>query len=357
MQAVRVIGFRLIALMLAVVTLLAAVATADAAGASSAAERRRQAFAAVKSWGIHLRYMDKQQIAASPFDLVVVDYAPYRHLTFEFPYERAEVMEMQKKPDGSRRLVLAYLSIGEVEDYRSYWRREWDVAANRPAWIGNENPKWPGNYPARFWNPDWQKLLFGTPKSYLDRILDAGFDGVYLDRADVFEELKPERPSAEADMTRLIEKLSRYARAEEPQFLIVLQNAEELLEKRAVRSSIDGFAKEDLVFGAEAQEQANPADMVAHSMKLLRRAKRSGLPILVLEYLNDPAKTAEARRRIVSEGFLPHFAERSLNYLTMRAPDEPGDWGPPPLPRKPVFNDGVISERQRAPQPEGIAPR
>lgn len=291
--------------------------------APTAAELRRKAFAAVKSWGIHLRYMDKRQIAASPFDLVVVDYAPYRHLTFEFPYERADVAEMQKKPDGSRRLVLAYLSIGEAEDYRYYWRRrEWADPAARPAWVGPENPKWPGNYPARFWLPEWQSVLLGQPSSYLDRIVAAGFDGVYLDRADAYEEWTQENPRAEADMTTLIGRISAHARRANPEFLIVLQNAEQLLAKRPVRTAIDGFAKEDLVFGAEAEEQANARTMVDYSLGLLRQGRRSGLPILVLEYLADPAKAAEARRRITAEGFLPHFAERTLNRLTMVGPDE-----------------------------------
>ena len=32
---------------------------------------------------------------------------------------------MQRKPDGSRRLVFGYLSVGEAEDYRWYWPRAW----------------------------------------------------------------------------------------------------------------------------------------------------------------------------------------------------------------------------------------
>ncbi len=55
------------------------------------------------------------------------------------------------------RKVLAYLSIGEAENYRAYWRREWD--ANRdgkpdqkaPAWLCAENPEWKGNYRVKYW--------------------------------------------------------------------------------------------------------------------------------------------------------------------------------------------------------------
>lgn len=290
-------------------------------GARSAADQRRQALAAVTSWGINLRWMDKRQIAGSAFDLVVVDYAQFRHLTFEFPFERHEVAEMQARPDGRRRLVLAYLSIGEAEDYRYYWNKAWDEGT-RPAWVGPENPKWPGNFPARFWLPDWQRLIATGPSSYLDRIVAAGFDGVYLDRADAYEEWSKERPGAEAEMADFIARIAAHARKANPEFLVVLQNAEELLTRAKVRSSIDAIAKEDLIYGATGEEEPNPPDMIEHSLRLLRRARGAGLPVLVLEYLADPAKVADARRKIAAERFLPHFAERSLNRLTVTAPDE-----------------------------------
>ena len=35
--------------------------------------------------------------------------------------------------------------------------------------------------------------LFGSAVAYLDQILAAGFDGVYLDKLDLFEELAAER--------------------------------------------------------------------------------------------------------------------------------------------------------------------
>jgi len=39
----------------------------------------------------------------------------------------------------------------------------------------------------RYWDADWQALIYGHSGAYLDRILSAGFDGVYLDIIDGFE--------------------------------------------------------------------------------------------------------------------------------------------------------------------------
>jgi cysteinyl-tRNA synthetase len=101
---------------------------------------------------------------------------------------REQVQSLQKKPSGRGRLVLAYLSIGEAEEYRYYWRSEWK--RRPPQFLERENPEWKGNYKVRYWMDEWQEIICGKAdgglfdKSYLKRIIDAGFDGVYLDILD-----------------------------------------------------------------------------------------------------------------------------------------------------------------------------
>jgi cysteinyl-tRNA synthetase len=50
-----------------------------------------------------------------------------------------------------------------------------------------ENPDWPGNYKVKYWETDWQNIIYKNSDSYLNKILTAGFDGVYLDIIDAFE--------------------------------------------------------------------------------------------------------------------------------------------------------------------------
>ena len=59
---------------------------------------------------------------------------------------------LKTKKNGGKRLLICYMSIGEAEDYRWYW----------------------------------QEIIYGTD-GYLSKILNAGFDGVYLDIIDAFE--------------------------------------------------------------------------------------------------------------------------------------------------------------------------
>ena len=101
------------------------------------------------------------------------------------PLTAGEVDSLITKKGGGSRLVIAYMSIGEAEDYRYYWRSEW--ATDPPEWLEEENPNWPGNYKVRYWDESWQAIILGSDGSYLKKILDAEFDGVYLDIIDAFE--------------------------------------------------------------------------------------------------------------------------------------------------------------------------
>lgn len=121
-----------------------------------------------------------EAIRATNYDLIIIDLFYDNDML-----SPDEVESLKTKQNGGRRLVIAYMSIGEAEDYRYYWQSDWSTAP--PSWLAEENPDWPGNYKVQYWNPQWQALIYGDSTAYLDRIITAGFDGVYLDIIDAFE--------------------------------------------------------------------------------------------------------------------------------------------------------------------------
>ena len=94
------------------------------------------------------------------------------------------------------RTVIAYLSVGEAETYRSYWDPTWKETP--PPWLAEENPDWEGNIKVHYWDPAWQKIIFGSPDAALDQILAAGFDGVYLDIVDAYGYFEAKRNVSDA---------------------------------------------------------------------------------------------------------------------------------------------------------------
>ncbi|MFM9942849.1 MAG: MJ1477/TM1410 family putative glycoside hydrolase [Hyphomicrobiaceae bacterium] len=283
------------------------------------------ALANVKSWGYQLQHLKLDKAAASPYDLLVIDYA--RDGSDDTALKPAELDRLKRKPDGSRRLVIAYLSIGEAESYRFYWQNTWKK--QKPAWLLGENPEWEENYSVCFWDPGWQQLMCGNPQAYLDRIIAQGFDGIYLDKCDVTEDLKrhfkaaaKSRPDLDADMVAFVQRLSAYAKAKRPGFVIIMQNAEPLLERPALRAAVDAMGKEELLFGLDSPERPNTKGEIAYSRDLLDLMKDEGKPILMVEYLDNPAKIRAAAAEAKRLGYVLYVApkDRELDRLTAAPP-------------------------------------
>lgn len=119
-------------------------------------------------------------VAATNYDLVIMD------LFFKdgSAFTTAEIDELHTKANGRRRLLISYLNIGEVEDSRFYWENDW--RKGRPVFIGNKDKDKKGSYKAHYWDLNWQDVIYRGENSYLRRVLTAGFDGIYLDKVDVF---------------------------------------------------------------------------------------------------------------------------------------------------------------------------
>jgi len=120
-------------------------------------------------------------VGNADYDVLIID------LFYEGtePLTKSEIDALKEKSGGASRLVIAYMSIGEAEDYRYYWDGDWMKTA--PSWLAGENPDWQGNYKVRYWDETWQEIIYGNDNSYLKKIIDAGFDGVYLDIIDAYE--------------------------------------------------------------------------------------------------------------------------------------------------------------------------
>ncbi|NVK85852.1 MAG: endo alpha-1,4 polygalactosaminidase [Cytophagia bacterium] len=119
-------------------------------------------------------------VNSTNYDAIIMD------LFFEdADFSASEIESLKTKQNGGKRLILAYMSIGEAEEYRYYWQNNWSVG--NPSWIKAENPDWQGNYKVEYWNTTWQSIIYGNDNSYLKKIINAGFNGVYLDIIDAFE--------------------------------------------------------------------------------------------------------------------------------------------------------------------------
>jgi cysteinyl-tRNA synthetase, unknown class len=255
-----------------------------------------------KSWGYQLQDADPRKIAKSKYGLVVIDYEQDGPRSFT----SAEIKLMKAK--GATKLV-SYVSIGEAEDYRDYWKKGW--SSKPPAWLERENPDWEGNYKVRYWQKDWQKLTIDRIKE----VARAGYDGAYLDIIDAYEYFASMRASAAKDMVNFVAKIAAAARKINPEFLIIPQNGEGLLKYGKYLSMIDGIGKEDLFYGLAGDGVRNEKDEIAYSRKFLDKATKAGKFVLSVEYLSDKAAVSTYLKDVAKTDYVPYVGPRDLDRI------------------------------------------
>lgn len=113
------------------------------------------------------------------YDVVLID-AFYGDALFT----NAEINSLKTKLNGGKRLVLSYISVGSAEKYRYYWKDDWKV--NSPKWLAKPYDGYEDEVWVKYWKKDWQEIIYGNDDSYAKKILDAGFDGAYLDNVEAY---------------------------------------------------------------------------------------------------------------------------------------------------------------------------
>jgi cysteinyl-tRNA synthetase, unknown class len=290
------------------------------------------AFSAVDDFAYQLQGLDLAQAGASAFDLIITDYS--LDGTEDTRLSAGQVSALQSSPGGPKR-VLAYMSIGEAEDYRWYWQTAWDANADgtpdagAPSWLGPSNPDWPGNYKVRYWDPAWQAVIFGSATSYLDKIIAAGFDGVYLDIVDAYEYWGPggdsglDRASAEEEMVAFVETLAHYARVTKghADSGVFPQNGDGLAAHPDYVATVTGIGREDLWYMDNAPQPTEETDAALANLDIFRAA---GKLVLVTDYVTQSALIDDLYAKAHAKGYVPYATVRDLDALTVNvghAPD------------------------------------
>jgi cysteinyl-tRNA synthetase len=247
-----------------------------AAGAGQRAD-----LSSANSWCIWLQAPSIGALAESPYDVVVIDYSYDGSAAGEFSHD--DIAELR----AAGKTVLAYFSIGEAEDYRFYWKSSW--RPGKPNYIADENPDWPGNYAVKYWTAGWWNDAL---EPYLDRILDAGFDGVYLDKVDAYwwwyDVGGVNYRTAANRMVQLVEKVASYARSRAGEgFVVCPQNGLAILDdaSAACRSrylaAIDAVGCESLFWNYWSEEDQE------YRLAKLAQFNDAGKRAFLIEYIED----------------------------------------------------------------------
>ncbi len=311
----------------------------------------------VRTWAYQIQHLEKDgaidALAASRYDLLVLE--PTRTNKEEAGFDTKK-MVARLKEGARRRLVVAYIDIGEAEDYRWYWSwsKEWKKGEPRPAdwpaFIATHDPDgWAGSYPVAFWDEAWKDLVIHGKKrpaaaerdfsSVLDEVIRDGFDGVYLDWVEAWENEEVVAAAKKAgkdpgkEMVAFIGEIRDAGRARNPNFLVIQQNAASLVRARPeLLKVVDAIAQEDVWYTGDAEvdwedrkgyDKKQEADFTKGVIDSLGEFKKGGKPVFTIDYAVKHAKEVYAKSRDL--GFIPYCSRTSLQKLTTTPPPEPAE--------------------------------
>ena len=283
-----------------------------------------------------------EALAASDYPLLVIE------PTYTMPDERdfdieAALQRLHTRPDGERRLVLAYINIGQAEEYRDYWQADWraptSTAKGNPDFIISLDPDgWSENYPVAYWDSRWQALWLGEDGQVAE-LARVGFDGVYLDWVGGYEEdpvvQEAQRTGVDAprEMVDFIARIRAAGRAIDSDFLIVAQNAPYLIDEVPEYGRvIDALAVESTWFGGVSGRGWNrpgAGDIsntyteeysTAGLLTQYRKYQELGLPVLSVDYCRNMENARQVYRDARAAGLVPLVTRIPLSQLTETPP-------------------------------------
>jgi cysteinyl-tRNA synthetase len=291
----------------------------------------------VRSWAIQLQGLERpgsvDRLGAARVDMIVIEATRTVRGLEDFP-TRTVVKRLKR-----RKLCLAYVNVGQAEDYRTYWGPDWEAPGEKrpgsPDFILTVDPDgWEGNYPVAYWEPRWRTVLWGSPGALVDQAVADGFDGVYLDWILGYEEpavvAAAERDGVDPAraMAELVRELRRYARRLRPGFLVVASNGAGLVDRvPEFVGWVDGISQESLSFGGRAGAEwddpgagdvATPAtgDWSTQTLAAsLSRVRARGVPVFTLDYAVSEANARAAIERSAALGFVPAVSRAPLDRL------------------------------------------
>lgn len=237
---------------------------------------------------------DEKAEAFSDFDLVVL----------ESSYSKI-VASLKKE----KKIVLAYLSFGEVNSSREYFS-----VMKEKGLILENNPNWPDAFLVDIRKSEWVSFVL---KTLIPAILDKGFDGIFIDTVDSSMEKERMNPREFRGMMDSAVAMIEKTRKEYPNIKIMLNRAYGIVSD--VARCIDYILGESISNTYDFSTRKYlpvQKDVHAHQLKILSEVKERnpGIQVMTLDYCDD--KDHSRRREIYREqeknGFIPYVTTIDL---------------------------------------------
>lgn len=233
------------------------------------------------SWAYYLKDPVLLAIETAPFSLFVIDVENENTV-----FTKKQISKLQKT-----KKVFAYLSLGDAEDYRSYWKPLWNQ--KKPKWLGNEHPLWKGNFSVQdLLNKEWLEIT----KQQLDNVISVGYDGIVISGLGL------------PDSNKFLTKIQEYLKSKKSSLKVYVQDY-----IYADSKLIDGVVKQGLIYNIDGSS----SKATQQELKELLKYKNEKKEILVVEYVTGE-KWEQAKKIIQKYEFSGYSGPLELNVIRFK---------------------------------------
>ena len=186
-------------------------------------------------------------------------------------FTKADITKLKK----AGKTVYTYLSIGSLEDYRSYYKAYKHLAISK--YDGWEGEEW-----VDVSDKSWQKLMLKRAKEFKNK----GVDGFFIDNADVYYEYK--KPKIYKGLVKILTDIRKLNTK-----LIINGGdvfvSKYLKENKDLKKIADGVNQEG-VFTTLVEDKKKGEEITRYYLNYLKKLSKKGIHIYLTEYIVEDNK-------------------------------------------------------------------
>ena len=198
--------------------------------------------------------------------------------------------------------VYAYVSIGEVEKDRPWFKRM------KKEWLIGHNSVWKAEI-VDLADPKYRRFMI---ENVIDPLYKKGFQNFFLDTVDVcdrFKEMKKQVACREGSVA-----LIRDIKRSHPNAGIIINRGFHIFEE--VKNDLDAVLFESYYKGLKSKKYAEVSEKDRVWLdRMLKPIQKSGVPVIAVDYVENPHSDEADRisRKLLKKGFIPYIADKDLS--------------------------------------------
>ena len=186
-------------------------------------------------------------------------------------FTKADITKLKK----AGKTVYTYLSIGSLEDYRSYYKAYKHLAISK--YDGWEGEEW-----VDVSDKSWQKLMLKRAKEFENK----GVDGFFLDNADVYYQYK--EPRIYKGLVKILTDIRKLNAR------VIINGGDVfvskyLKENKDLKKIADGVNQEG-VFTTLVEDKKKGEEITRYYLNYLKKLSKKGIHIYLTEYIVEDNK-------------------------------------------------------------------